>query len=217
MTTDLLALALLGAVVAAAIAAARARGTLGERRATTRFIVTVLGAALLPGFTQAELYPFSAWPLVAGTVPDTFSAPRVRLVDAAGREHDADFRAFQPFAYAEFTSWMDLRFPALPRATQDEAAAWLVARAERVRQRARAGRVPDFGWLGPLDAPFFLLHPHRWDAPDRVPDAPFTGLRLYRDRWPLGDATRGLRRELRYAWRGDVARERPPADTARVP
>ncbi len=200
MRSDVLGPLLLAAVLAAAIAAARAQGTARARRAASWFILTMSAALVLPGATQAELYPFSAWPLVAGTVPDTFSAPRIRLVDADGVEHDADFRAFAPFAFAEFTSWMDLRFPALPRPTQDSAAAWLVARAEGVRQAAAAGHVPEAGWLGPANAPYFLLHPHRWDDAARVPARPFVGLRLYRERWQVGTGGRDVVREQRYAW-----------------
>ena len=203
MRTDLVATIVLAMVVAAAIAVVRRQGQAGHRRAVNGFIAALAGAGLAAGLVQWELYPFSAWPLVAATVPDSFVLPRLVLLDQNGTEHEFDYRASRPFPFAEFMSWLDLRFPALPRTTQDSAAAWIVARADAIRARARAGAgVPEYGHLGPVGAPFFLLHPRRWDAPANAPAERFVGLRLYRERWLVGSKASGVapRRTLRYEW-----------------
>jgi hypothetical protein len=169
------------------------------------FILYTLGATGLAGFGQKDMYPFASWPLIAGTIPPFYTHPRIMLVDDAGREHDVDYRAWEPLGFREARTWFDhvaIDFPAADRAA---AARQLVLMGEVARLRARAGRSPGTldRVLGPLTAPEFLLHPKRWSDPSAVPPRPFVGLRLYRETWNLEARENGrgaIHRLLVYAW-----------------
>ena len=200
---DLLAALAFALFVLAAVSVARARTPQVERDRTRRLILVSLGLSFAAGFLQLDLYPFSAWPLVAGTVPDTISAPRLMAIDDRGVEHAIDARAFRPIPPDELWSWLPSSFESLTASAQDSIASWIVAHADTVRSRAARGAgVPGFGVLGPLGAPFFLLHPRPWDEAGRVPARPFVGLVLYRESWRLGSRQAGgkLQRDVRFRW-----------------
>lgn len=185
--TDLLA-AVLFAALLAVTAVARLRERDGpSRRGASLFIGYVVAASLLAGITQRELWPFSAWPLLAVAAPREVEHSRLAAVDDAGTEHEVDFRAFQPLGFDELITWMHFQFPRLAPGPRAEVAAHLLARLESARRQARAtGTVGYFHrFLGPLAAPTYLLHPARWSSAEKTPSRPFVALRLYRLQWDV--------------------------------
>jgi hypothetical protein len=178
---------------------------LSTRRRTARrglvntFIAYTLAVSFGAGFTQHELWPFSAWPLVAGRVPASVTHPRFLAVDALGREHEIDSRAWEPIVFQELVAWEEKNFMGLDAASRDRAAAYLLDLVERARTRWAAG-TPDRHfdkYLGPLSAPFFLGHPRHWIAGVRVPDTRFVALRLYKETWNVEERQRDPSRVVR--------------------
>ena len=207
MTSVLAALAFAG-FVATALAAALAR----RRSAVTIFLSFALAASFGPGLVQRDGWPFASWPLVAGIHPPTVSHTRLVAVDDEGREHDIDFRSWDPPGIDELYGWLHGPFTRLDAEAQDEAAAWLLSIAEEARQLGRAGIRPGGRKriLGPLEAPTFLLHPPIWDDPAEVPARPFVGLRLYMEVWDIEARAAGdekIRRELIYGSAGPGGRQ----------
>jgi hypothetical protein len=179
------------------------------RGAINRFLVFCLLVSFAAGLTQRELWPFSRWELIAGIVPpvmsERFAHPRLVAVDARGGEHEVDYRAWEPLVFDELGAWINQNFSRLPASGQDQAAAYLLSRAEQARISARGGRM--FGtrwWPQPLTAPYFLLHPALWVDAARVPERPFVGLRIYTETWNLADRARdplSFRRVLLFEYR----------------
>jgi hypothetical protein len=175
------------------------------RRRVNVFLAVILMVSFAAGLGQRDLWPFSSWPLVAGTLDDEITQPRMVAVDADGAEHDVDVRAWQPLSFDELMSWMDLVFPTLDADARSRAAAHLVGLAERARLRAVAGE-PIGSWsryLGPLTAPTFILHPYRWSDRSKIPARELTGLRFYHETWSLSARARGahtLRRQLVFRY-----------------
>jgi hypothetical protein len=163
-----------------------------SRRWANAFLIYAVLLSSSPGLLQLDAWPFSAWPLVAGTLPSRVTYLRLVAVDGQGREHEVDYRAWQPLMVDELHAWLDLRFPKLSEATKREAAAYLLERAEAGRRAARAGQPIALAgeWLGPLVAPYFILHPRLWRAPEDAPARPFVGIRLYAESWTLGERLR---------------------------
>ncbi len=155
------------------------------------------------GLSQRDAWPFSSWPLAASAPGRSVTYSTISAVDARGAEHPVDYRAWQPLGFDELLSWIQLEFPKLTRAEQDEAARHLLGLAEAARARAVAeGRVGYFDRvLGPLTAPDFLLHPRSWPP---APDEPFVGLRVYSETLVLDAPARGggvSQRVLDYEYR----------------
>lgn len=191
-------------LLAAAALAARARGP-QRRAAVSRFIAYVVAAALAAGLTQHDLWPFAKWPMAGGRADSEGANTRVRAVDDAGSEHDVDYRAWQPVEFDELAPWLHRSFPRLDEARRAQVAAYLLAAAERGRQRALAGQGPGTldRFLGPLTAPYFNLHPRLWTAPERTPARPFVRLRVYREAWNQEERRRDgarVRRQLVYEY-----------------
>ncbi len=161
------------------------------RRARQMIIAWVVGSTLLAGVTQRNLWPLSSWALMtsAPTRQMGEKPPYQRLlaVDDAGHEYVVDYRALEPFAVEELMAWMRYSFMTLARADQDLAARYLLERLNLARTRVRAGDSPGTQgrWLGPLRAPFHLMHPRQWTSPETVPATPFVALRVYGERWDL--------------------------------
>ena len=188
------------------VAAGLARGKPGGRRLTHAFIGYTLVVSFAAGFLQHELWPFSAWPLVAGRAPSTVTQPRIVAVDAAGREHEIDHRAWGPLVFQELNGWHDKHFFRLDPAARDRAAAYLLGVVEGNRRRWAAGDPAPYWtrYLGPLSAPLFLGHPSHWAPGERVPREAFVGLRHYRETWDVEERLRDpsrVTRVLRYEYR----------------
>ena len=159
----------------------------GGRRVVTIFLLYTLVASCGAGLLQRDLWPFSNWPLVAGIQPLTVQHARLVAVDRRGREHNVDYRAWEPFPSDELIAWANRRFLELSPADRDRAADFLVERIERARLSAREGRRVgyfDRVW-GPFAAPYFLLHPDWWSSPTRTPPDPLVGIRLYHETWQV--------------------------------
>lgn len=175
-----------------------------RRAAVNALLAYAVAASVTVGLSQRDAWPFAKWPMAGGRADPAAANTRIVAIDAGGREHVVDLRAFQPIGGDELLPWMHLTFPRLDRAARDEAAAFLLGRAERARRRAAAGgRVGENDRLGPLTAPGFDLHPHTW-APGRVPPAPFVGLRVYRESWSQEERRRDparVERALVYEYR----------------
>ena len=155
------------------------------------------------GLSQRDAWPFSSWPLAASAPGRSVTYSTIAAVDARGAEHAIDYRAWQPLGFDELLSWIQLEFPKLTRAEQDEASRHLLGLAEAARAHAVAeGRVGYFDrFLGPLTAPDFLLHPRSWPP---APTEPFVGLRVYSETLVLDAPARGggvSQRVLDYEYR----------------
>jgi len=182
------------------------RGAVDNRLLVNLFIAYTLAVSLGAGLTQREIWPFSAWPLVAGRVPTPVTHPRFLAVDADGREHEIDYRAWAPIEFDEFIGWEEKNFHRLDRESQDRVASYVLGIIERNRQRWAAGKPERHfdRYLGPFSAPFFLGHPDRWIAGARVPEKPFVGLRLYKETWSVEERRRDpakVTRALAYEYR----------------
>jgi hypothetical protein len=191
------------ALVAAVSAAGRWRPQ--RRKAAVNLLLAyALAASFAVGLSQRDAWPFAKWPMAGGRADATAANSRVVALDAGGGEHPIDYRAWQPLGFDELLPWMHLTFPRLRRAEQDQAAAFLLQRAETARRRAAAGgRVGATDRLGPLTAPGFDLHPRTWTA-GALPAAPFVGLRVYRESWNQEERRRDpsrVSRRLFYEYR----------------
>jgi hypothetical protein len=199
-------LPVLGFAVLGLAAGLARRGAVDNRRLVNVFIVYTIALAFGAGLSQHEVWPFSAWPLVAGKVPTPVTHPRFVAVDAEGREHEIDYRAWGPIEFDEFIGWEGKSFHRLDRASQDRVASYLLGIIEGNRRRWAAGQPERYfdRYLGPLSAPFFLGHPERWIAGVRVPENPFVGLRLYKETWSVEERRRDpgkVTRKLAYEYR----------------
>lgn len=174
--------------------------TSARRRRVGAFLLLFLGVSFASGLSQRDLWPFAHWPIVSLVARPYVVIPKLVGVDAQGAEHDLDFRALQPLGLDELSPWLLYNFTRLPHEGQRRSAAYILERAERARARAAAGgRVGDFErFLGPLTAPYFLLHPHRWSAPERTPARPFVGVRVYHLTWERGSGI--VERDLEYEY-----------------
>ncbi len=202
----------LGAVLVLVIERA---GRPAQLRVARQFlIVAVVGVTLLAGLSRRDLWPYSSWSLMTGTPARVVGKdpPYLRLTVVAedGDEYPVDYRAVEPFAVEELNAWMRRYFLRLPAAGRDSAAGYVLDRLNVARGRVRDGRAPgqQGRWLGPLRAPFHLLHPPRWTSPSSVPETPFVVLRLYGETWDLEqralDSTR-VERTLLYQYRVPAA------------
>lgn len=151
------------------------------------FLLYCLLVSFGAGLTQREAWPFSTWPLVAGIHPASATHSRLVTVDVSGIEHNIDYRAWQPLVSDELLAWFDAKLLLLDTSAQELVCNYLLDLVETSRMNARLGKGVGYfnRYFGPLTAPYFLLHPALWAAPDRVPAAPFVGLRLYRETWNL--------------------------------
>lgn len=208
---------LVAAAAYAGLVAGAAFIVLAERRdakATLRatrsvFIAYIVAVSLAAGALQANLWPLSSWSLMTGAPLRRYgeNPPYLRIVavDAEGAERAIDYRAVEPFAIEELMAWMRSSFFTLPPAAQDSAAAYLLTRVNVARERVREGKSPGTQGrlLGPLRAPFHLLHPKRWTSPATVPGTAFVGLRVYREAWDLEERAAGrsrVERTLAYSF-----------------
>jgi hypothetical protein len=188
---DLLRIGVFGGFVTLGLCAAWGvhawRGTAISRRLVNVFLIYTLIVSFGAGLLQKDCWPFSNWPLVASLHPPMVRYSRLVGVDANGREHDVDYRAWQPFVIEELLGWADSRLLPLEPAERDRAGAYLVSIVERGRQRAARGeRVGYFDrYWGPFTAPYFLLHPKLWTSPEQTPAVPLVGVRFYHESWNL--------------------------------
>ena len=126
-------------------------------------------------------------------------------VDAAGEEHEIDYRSWQPLSLEELHAWLKLQFPQLDPAAKERVAGYLLGRANGAREQALspAGIAYANRWPWRWNAPTHLLHPAIWSDPERVPRARFAGLRIYEESWDLQSADRDkpdIVRTLQYEY-----------------
>ncbi len=206
MRLTVLAVAALTVYVILAARAGRRRATTPEgRRAISAWLLyttLVVGAI---GTLQIDLWPFSAWPLVAAVAGPRTQLARMVAVGVSGREYDIDFRVWQPLIIEELLGWTTGRLRTLPREARDDAGQYLLATVERGVAEVSAGRPAGYldRWLGPLAAPSFLLHPRIWNTPRDVPPESLIGLRLYNESWDIDARARGdmaMERTLLYEY-----------------
>ena len=178
-------LVVLGFVILGVLAGRDDPNSSRRRRRINWFIGYTLAVTAAVGAFQSEAWPFSAWPLVATTVPSVLTHPRFVAIDRHGEEHEIDHRAWAPLVFQELIAWEEGSFLRLSREDQDRAAAYLLGIVEQARVRWRAGEPETHfdRYLGKLSAPFFLGHPDRWIPGERVPAESFIGLRLYHESW----------------------------------
>jgi hypothetical protein len=178
---------------------AAAADTAGRRRVSV-FLLYVLGVSFTAGLSQRDLWPFAHWPIVALIARPLLEIPEIRAVDERGQEHAVDYRALQPLGLDDAAPWLYIHFPNLQPPRRARAAAHLLALIEDARRRGRRGeRVGRFERvLGPLTAPYFLLHPKAWRSMESTPAEPFRRLRFYRLIWIKNVGITG--RELDYEY-----------------
>jgi hypothetical protein len=178
---------------------AEAADAAGRRRVSV-FILYVLGISFTAGLSQRDLWPFAHWPIVSLFARPWLEIPELRAVDASGREHLVDYRALQPLSVDDLSPWLYLHFPHLEPEARARAATHLLGLIEDARRRGRRGDgVARFERvLGPLTAPYFLLHPRAWRSAESTPAEPFQRLRFYRVLWVNGVGITG--RELDYEY-----------------
>jgi hypothetical protein len=196
----------LGFVTFGLLAAYSARRREDDRRLINVFIVYTVVLGLAVGLMQRDVWPFAAWPLVAGTVPRPVTHPRIVAIDAEGREYQIDYRAWEPLEFDELMAWKEQNFPRLERPAQDRVAAFLLGIVEQARQQWLSGRRVhhlDY-YLGPLSAPLFLGHPDYWETASGVPGQALVGLRFYDETWDIEERARDpskVSRRLIYEYR----------------
>jgi hypothetical protein len=199
-------LVFLGFVALGLFAAYSATRRKDDRRPVNLFIAYIVLVSLAAGFAQRDVWPFSTWPLVAGTVPRPTTQPRIVAIDAQGTEYQIDYRAWEPLEFEEMIAWTQAYFAQLDRASQDSVAAYLLGIVERARRQWAAGeRTHDFDrYFGPLSVPLFLGHPAYWETEAGVPKEPFVGLRFYEETWDVEERARDpskMTRRLVYEYR----------------
>lgn len=174
-----------------------------DKRSVSLFLIFVCMASLAPGLTQRDLWPFSAWPLVAGELLPTVTQPRLMVVDGSGRELELDYRAVQPFEFDELMSWLDGRMGQLDDLQRRQAFAYILRLIRNGQARVASRGTPGYfsRVLGPLTAPYFVLHPKKWTDGD-YPRERIAGVRFYHERWTLGDRDRTLSKTLVYEYMG---------------
>jgi hypothetical protein len=164
---------------------AQTRGADARRGAVNGMLGYCLALSFAAGLSRRDAWPFARWPMAAGLASATGEGTRIVAVDARGREWPVDYRAWQPIGFDELNPWMHRTFPRLPSAERSQVLEHLLDVAERSRRTARAGASIGYfdRYLGPFAAPYFDLHPWTWSSGAGVPPEPFTGLRVYRERW----------------------------------
>jgi len=206
MITDIVSILAFAGFLLAILAVRLAQGRTSLRKpAVDGFVLYVLAVTVFAGLTQRDLWPFSAWSLVAGDVPSPWNTTRMVVVDAEGREHRIDARAVEPLSIDELRGWLLQEFPRLDSTAQDRVLADLLNRVNTSRGRVAAGAPAGTNarFLGRFTAPLFLMHPHRWNTPQDVPEGPFTAIRYYEETWDLSRHMRGedaITRRLLRAW-----------------
>jgi hypothetical protein len=196
----------LGFVVLGLVATYSTQGKGDNRRYVNVFIIYTLVLGLGAGLSQREVWPFSTWPLVAGTATQGVAHKRIVALDADGREYPIDYRAWGPLPVDELLAWVGKDFFRLDRSAQDRVASYLLGIIEHNREQWSAGTpVSHFErYLGPLSAPLFLGHPEYWTQGAGVPAQPFRGLRLYMETWNVEERWRDpskMTRQLAYEYR----------------
>lgn len=196
----------LGFVVLGLITAYSTRGKGGNPRNVNVFLIYTLVLGIGAGLSQREVWPFSTWPLVAGTVLQGVTLKRVVALDADGEEYPIDYRAWEPLPIDELRAWIGKHFFDLDRAAQDRVAAYLLRIVEHNRNQWLAEKpVLHFErYLGILSTPLFLGHPEHWTQGAGVPAQPFRGLRLYMETWNVEERWRDpskVTRQLAYEYR----------------
>jgi hypothetical protein len=169
------------------------------------FLAYAVSVSFAAALTQRDAWPFSTWPFAAAIARDTTAKLRIIAVDAQQREHDVDYRAWQPLEYDELSPWLQLVFPRLEEDAKTRVAQYLLDLAERSRLQGRLGQGVGYfdRFLGPFTAPYFLLHPKLWSGRAGAPADRFVGLRFYMEAWPLevsGRDERKVTRTLVYAY-----------------
>jgi hypothetical protein len=195
-----------GFVTFGLLAAYSARKRADDRRAINLFIVYTVVLGMAVGLSQRDVWPFAAWPLVAGTVSRPLTHPRIVAIDAEGREYQIDYRAWEPLEFDELMAWKEQNFSRLERSAQDRVAAFLLGVVEQARQQWSSGRREHYldYYLGPLSAPLFLGHPDYWETDAGIPGQVLVGLRFYDETWDVEERARDpskISRRLIYEYR----------------
>ncbi len=166
------------------------------------FLAIACFVSLAPGLTNRDFWPFSAWPLIAGELSTSIDLPRLVALDEAGNEVAIDYRALQPFEFDELMSWMSGTFPSLDAQSKRESFAYILTLVRDGQKRMRSSNSPGYfdRYLGPVTAPYFLLHPKIWKA-SKYPQQRLIGLRFYRESWKLGEWDSTRKRVLVYEYK----------------
>lgn len=197
--TDLLRAGSLAAFIGLGLWVAAARDETRRRRAASVLIGYVLLLFAIVGATGRDDWPFSAYRLYAKHYDptDVYSRIEVLVVDEAGREWPLDPYAGSPLPHIVVSMVLDERLRSLSGPGRDRVGAFLLERAEAVRQRRAGGRrASGEGRLGVLSAPHGMLPWLFERAPPEGLARPYRTIRFYRARWRAVDRWQRRPREL---------------------
>lgn len=168
-------------------------GAGGPTVAVRRLIAVAVAMSLLAGFSQRELWPFATWALMPARSPSDVRIRALVCVDSADRPFAVDHRAWAPLSEEELLSWIGGPFARLAPSEQRSAMVALAERVEAGRLRAQGGLspAPHPSPLGRLAASSHLLHPLRWNSPERTPATSCVALRFVERRWNVDSAASG--------------------------
>ena len=135
-----------------------------RRTLTVVFIAFVVGAQIVAGFTQRDLWPYSAFPVITESASRSGEAVwyEVRAVGGDGSEGRLDP---SPLTDSAVEKWFERAFPVMSTSQRDAASRFLLR---------NSGRCPNDRFLGGLAAPDWLTH-----RPPLQRQKPVT-LRVYR-------------------------------------
>jgi hypothetical protein len=180
------------------VVAERRRRTDRRRRLTNLLLLYAVAISFTAGLFQRDLWPFSAWSMMADVRSPILGHARAFGVDANGREHPIDYRVWHPLQWEELIAWLGIELPELTPVEKDSALSYLLRQANAGRADALQGKRPGYlhRFLGPLAAPEHMLHPRLWQRPDQVPSQPFVALRVAWESWNADSGRGQVRRRL---------------------
>lgn len=205
MTDICSALLFLGFVSTTVLAAWKGRASGQSQQGVRLFLAYAMVASTAAGLLHHEFWPFARWQIFAYRYQPPVEALQVRAVDAQGTEYDVDRHAWEPLSSLDLHAWLGKHLLTRTPAQQEVVGRYLLDQVNTVRARVRRGepfRVFQ-RFLGPLSASLHILYTPIWSAPEDVPTQPFTGLRIYRDRWDVWARARDpqdVQRTLLYAY-----------------
>lgn len=173
------------------------------RQAVHQVLLYAVVVSFLPGLTRRDVWPFSAWSMMADPGPDRTQHIVAYGVTAGGVEVPIDHRVWEPVMWAELSTWIFKELPGLPAVDRDRAGAYMLDKANAGWRRfVETGKVGTLDrWLGPFAAPEHMLAANLWRAGAPQPAGPFIGLRIVWERWNTDDRYHpaAVERETIYA------------------
>jgi hypothetical protein len=174
----------------------RSRDPAARRRAVNLLLGYVLAVSGAVGVSQQDFWPFTCHQIAVGRPRADSRVCQTQFygLEASGAEWRLDPWSWTPVYDSILQFWADEGLPRLDDEQRERALAFLLARAERSRARRAAGLpLGRERLLGPAGAPYWLLLPRQ----TRVPEHPYTALRIDAACWLPAEKLADPRRESR--------------------